>query len=108
MLTALIAAQLFGIQNETTKINSNLKYGSNSRPGQDEAAAFVFIMYAIIGSFIWPAPLLVSQWRKGHKTLSIFLGFAIFVLAIGMLPFYLLFGFCWSVIRFAMRNDLSK
>ena len=107
MLTALIATQLLGIQNETTKINAQLKYGRSRNPQADEFAAFVFIMFIVIGSFIWPAPIVISLWRKNQKAWSVIAGFLFGFLFLALMPFYLLFGFFWSVIRFTMKNEVS-
>lgn len=102
MLLGIVIAQLFGIQRETREANIRMKYATNPSPELEELGVLVFFIYVAIGTFAWPVSPTVTLWKSGHPIWSI--TFAIFAMFffIGALPFYLIWGFSWSVIKFGM------
>lgn len=101
-MLAIIAAQLFGLNSNAREIKNQLRYSQNSNAGLEDVPIFIFIVYAIIGSFTWPIPGIVNLWRTGHPVWSIVMATAAILFFIGAAPVYLIFGFCWSVIKFGM------
>lgn len=102
-MLAIIVAQLFGLNMQSKETNARLKYIQNENATTEEFAVFVFFVYVMIGTFVWPVAGLVSLWRNGYIVWSIIFSIAALTFLLVAFPVYLIWGFIWSVVAFTAK-----